>query len=68
MSASSSGIIEAACPPGTAISGGCFTLSNNMTLTGMCRNPTKNRWVVKALNMNGSSMKIISGAIRLTNS
>ncbi|MBN2086022.1 MAG: hypothetical protein JW748_12455 [Anaerolineales bacterium] len=62
---SSSGTVEAACPPGTAITGGGFTLSANMTLTGMYRHPTENRWVVKALNMGGSSLNVISYGICL---
>jgi hypothetical protein len=62
---SSSGTVESACPAGKAITGGGFTISSNMTLTGMYRNPTENNWVVKALNQSGSNLNVFSEAICL---
>ncbi|MGB7538963.1 MAG: NBR1-Ig-like domain-containing protein [Anaerolineales bacterium] len=65
IGASSSGTVEADCPDGTVVTGGGFTLSTNMILTGMYRNPTENRWVVKALNQTGSNLNVFSEAICL---
>jgi hypothetical protein len=62
---SSSGTVESACPAGMAVTGGGFTISSNMVLTGMYRNPTENRWVVKALNQTGSNLNVFSEAICL---
>jgi hypothetical protein len=62
---SSSGTVEAACPAGTTVTGGGFTVSTNMTVTGLYKKPGENNWVAKALNQNGSSMNMVSRAICL---
>jgi hypothetical protein len=66
ISGSSSGTAEAACPAGTTVTGGGFTLSANMTLTGMYKKPGENKWVIKVLNMSGSSLNAVSDAICLS--
>ncbi|MBN1439023.1 MAG: hypothetical protein JW929_06385 [Anaerolineales bacterium] len=62
---SSSGTVEASCPAGTSVTGGGFTVSVNMYLTGMYKKPGENVWVVKSLNQNGSNMNAVSRAICL---
>jgi hypothetical protein len=63
--ASSSGTVEAGCPAGTTVTGGGFTLSANMTLTGMYKKPGQEKWVVKILNITGSNLNASADAICL---
>ena len=63
--ASSTGTVEAACPPGTVLTGGGFVLSTNMRLTGLYRKPGENTWVAKALNPTGSNLNLVANGICL---
>jgi len=65
IAAASSGTLEAGCPDGTTVTGGGFTLANHMTLTGLYKKPGENKWMMRALNQEGSSMPAAADAICL---
>ncbi|OGO07559.1 MAG: hypothetical protein A3K46_06410 [Chloroflexi bacterium RBG_13_60_9] len=65
VGAHSTGTVEAACPPGTVVTGAGFALGETLNLVGLSKAPGANAIIAKALNLGGSALGLNAYAVCL---